>query len=49
MDVISLASAGALTEAVGLNGGSAMRMGVCLNCHKQYEVENGLDCWTCHK
>ncbi len=49
MDVISLGSAGGLTEAAGLNGGSAMRMGVCLNCHKQHEVENGLDCWTCHK
>ena len=24
-------------------------MGLCLNCHKQHEVENGLDCWTCHK
>jgi hypothetical protein len=49
MDVISLATAGSLTEAVGLNGGSAMRMGTCLTCHKQHEVENGLDCLTCHK
>ncbi|MCZ6641662.1 MAG: cytochrome c3 family protein [Gammaproteobacteria bacterium] len=24
-------------------------MGMCLNCHKQNEVENGTDCWTCHK
>ena len=24
-------------------------MGLCLNCHKQSEVENGTDCWTCHK
>ena len=24
-------------------------MGLCLNCHKQHEVENGTDCWTCHK
>ena len=24
-------------------------MGECLNCHKEHEVENGLDCWTCHK
>jgi hypothetical protein len=28
---------------------SPWKMGLCLNCHKQYEVENGLDCWTCHK
>lgn len=26
-----------------------LKMGWCLNCHKEYEVENGLDCWTCHK
>ncbi len=26
-----------------------LEMGWCLNCHKKYEVENGLDCWTCHK
>jgi len=24
-------------------------MGQCLSCHKQHEVVNGLDCWTCHK
>ena len=24
-------------------------MGMCLNCHKQHEVEHGTDCWTCHK
>ena len=24
-------------------------MGRCLNCHKQNQVEHGLDCWTCHK
>ena len=29
--------------------GTAWEMGLCLNCHKQHEVENGLDCWTCHK
>ncbi|RUM53905.1 MAG: menaquinol oxidoreductase [Methylococcus sp.] len=28
---------------------SPWKMGLCLNCHKQHEVENGLDCWTCHK
>ncbi len=26
-----------------------LKMGLCLDCHKKYEVENGLDCWTCHK
>jgi Class III cytochrome C family/Cytochrome c7 and related cytochrome c len=26
-----------------------VKMGQCLNCHKENEVENGLDCWTCHK
>jgi Cytochrome c7 and related cytochrome c/Class III cytochrome C family len=26
-----------------------MKMGWCLDCHKVHEVENGLDCWTCHK
>jgi len=26
-----------------------LKMGWCLNCHKDYEVEHGLDCWTCHK
>lgn len=26
-----------------------VKMGLCLNCHKQHAVENGLDCWTCHK
>ena len=26
-----------------------LKMGLCLNCHKKNEVENGLDCWTCHK
>ncbi len=25
------------------------KMGLCLNCHKDNEVENGTDCWTCHK
>ncbi len=24
-------------------------MGLCLNCHKQNQVDNGTDCWTCHK
>lgn len=28
---------------------SSWQMGLCLDCHKQHEVENGLDCWTCHK
>lgn len=26
-----------------------LKMGWCLNCHKDQQVENGLDCWTCHK
>jgi hypothetical protein len=26
-----------------------MKMGWCLNCHKDHAVQNGLDCWTCHK
>jgi hypothetical protein len=26
-----------------------LKMGWCLECHKQREVEHGLDCWTCHK
>lgn len=26
-----------------------MKMGWCLECHKEHAVENGLDCWTCHK
>ena len=26
-----------------------LKMGWCLECHKKREVENGLDCWTCHK
>jgi hypothetical protein len=26
-----------------------MQMGWCLDCHKDHEVEHGLDCWTCHK
>lgn len=26
-----------------------LKMGECLACHKENEVEHGLDCWTCHK
>lgn len=26
-----------------------VKMGLCLNCHKEHEVEFGTDCWTCHK
>ena len=26
-----------------------LKMGLCLNCHKDHEVEHGTDCWTCHK
>jgi len=26
-----------------------VKMGLCLNCHKDNEVQFGTDCWTCHK
>jgi len=26
-----------------------VKMGLCLNCHKDNDVEFGTDCWTCHK
>ena len=26
-----------------------LKMGLCLDCHRQNEVEHGTDCWTCHK
>lgn len=26
-----------------------VHMGECLACHKENLVENGTDCWTCHK
>jgi len=26
-----------------------LQMGWCLECHKELEVEHGIDCWTCHK
>ncbi len=26
-----------------------VKMGLCLNCHKDNEVQHGTDCWTCHK
>lgn len=26
-----------------------VKMGLCLNCHKDNEVVHGTDCWTCHK
>jgi hypothetical protein len=26
-----------------------LKMGLCLNCHRDNEVEHGTDCWTCHK
>lgn len=25
------------------------QMGLCLQCHKEHDVEHGVDCWTCHK
>ncbi|MCH7741618.1 MAG: cytochrome c3 family protein [Proteobacteria bacterium] len=36
-------------DTIRLTSVAPMEMGLCLNCHKQHEVENGLDCWTCHK
>lgn len=32
-----------------INREAPLKMGWCLECHKEREVENGLDCWTCHK
>lgn len=26
-----------------------LKMGLCLNCHRDNEVQHGTDCWTCHK
>lgn len=26
-----------------------LKMGWCLECHREKEVEYGTDCWTCHK
>jgi len=26
-----------------------VKMGECLACHRENEVEHGTDCWTCHK
>jgi len=26
-----------------------LKMGQCLTCHRDNEVEHGTDCWTCHK
>ncbi|MEX2124707.1 MAG: cytochrome c3 family protein [Woeseia sp.] len=26
-----------------------VKMGLCLNCHRENEVQHGTDCWTCHK
>lgn len=26
-----------------------LQMGLCLDCHKENDVEHGTDCWTCHK
>lgn len=28
---------------------SSLKMAWCLDCHQEREVENGRDCWTCHK
>ena len=36
-------------DRIHLTSVAPMEMGLCLNCHKQHEVVNGLDCWTCHK
>lgn len=26
-----------------------LKMGLCLACHRENQVEHGTDCWTCHK
>ena len=36
-------------DRIRLTSAAPMKMGLCLNCHKKHEVDNGLDCWTCHK
>jgi predicted CXXCH cytochrome family protein len=36
-------------ERIHVTEAAPLQMGLCLNCHKQHKVENGLDCWTCHK
>ena len=36
-------------DKIRLTSVAPMEMGLCLSCHKQHEVANGLDCWTCHK
>ena len=28
---------------------SSMKMPFCVDCHTDNHVENGRDCWTCHK
>jgi hypothetical protein len=28
---------------------ASLQMGWCLECHRARKVENGRDCWTCHK
>ena len=28
---------------------ATLRMSWCVDCHTEREVENGRDCWTCHK
>lgn len=28
---------------------ASLRMPWCVDCHTEREVENGRDCWTCHK
>jgi hypothetical protein len=29
--------------------GHPWKMGLCLSCHRENEVVNGIDCLTCHK
>ncbi len=40
---------GPVEEMVRVTRLAPMQMGWCLECHTAKKVENGRDCWTCHK
>ena len=40
---------GPVETMVRVSREAPVEMGLCLTCHKEHQVENGLDCWTCHK
>ena len=46
MDRIRLTSRAAYATA---QANHPWEMGQCLSCHRENSVENGTDCWTCHK